>query len=147
MTVYLWFNKYNVDEENNKVMLNVLVSELFAFVLDVRRANQTSGVRIELDEHYLWSRLCRVRTQDGSIPHSDSEEVQSIREEDSSVNAAASTVSLSPRSNSPRSAAELLAAETLKARAGPCKEPPLSRIADPKSLVESSCRNVYTTFL
>jgi len=33
MTIYLWFDKYDVDEENNKVMFNVLVSELFAFVL------------------------------------------------------------------------------------------------------------------
>ena len=34
--------------------------------------------------------MCRARTQDGSIPHSDSEAVQLTREVDSSVNAAAS---------------------------------------------------------
>ena len=33
MTVYLWFDKYDIDEENNKVMFNVLVCELFVFVL------------------------------------------------------------------------------------------------------------------
>jgi len=41
--IYLWLYEYYVDEENNKVMFNKLVGELFAFVLspvrkDVQRA-------------------------------------------------------------------------------------------------------------
>jgi hypothetical protein len=97
MTVYLWFNKYDIDEENDKVMFNVLVSKLFAFVL--KRCQdlliKKGWVHIELDGRCLWSRLCRARTQDESIPHTDSEVGQSTREEDSLVNAAASTLSLS----------------------------------------------------
>ena len=35
--IYLWLYEYYVDEENNKVMFNILVSKLFAFVLSLVR--------------------------------------------------------------------------------------------------------------
>jgi len=39
MAVYLRFYEYYVDEENDKVMFNVLVCELFAFVLNSVRVD------------------------------------------------------------------------------------------------------------
>ena len=44
MTVYLWFDKYDIDEENDKVMFNVLVSKLFAFVL--KRCQDAQSKRV-----------------------------------------------------------------------------------------------------
>jgi hypothetical protein len=118
MTVYLWFDKYDIDEENDKVMFNVLVSKLFAFVLKGCKdlLIRKGWLHIELDGRCLWSRLCRARTQDGSIPHSDSEAVQLTREVDSSVNATAST--LSPRSTA-SNRRDLRPKQTTTARAGP----------------------------
>lgn len=52
----------------------------------------TGGLRIESSGHCLWNILCRARTRDGSIPHSDNEGGQSKRGEDSLVNAVASTL-------------------------------------------------------
>ena len=91
MTVYLRFDQNDVDEENDKVMLNVLVSELLAFVLLWSEGVENERLRIELDGHCLSSRLYRETTRDGSIRHSDNEAIHSTQEEDSLANVAAST--------------------------------------------------------
>ena len=55
MAIHLRLYKNDIYEENNKVMLNILVGELFAFILEVSLA-EIRGLRIELDVRYPSSR-------------------------------------------------------------------------------------------
>jgi hypothetical protein len=91
MTIYLWFYEDYVNEKNYKVVFNVFVGELFAFVLEIKKKGISSGwwvVRIELDERCLLSKLCRVRILDESIQRTDIEVAHSTQARDSSVDAA-----------------------------------------------------------
>jgi hypothetical protein len=78
VSVYLWLNEDNVDEQHDKVMFNILVCKLFAFILCQSRP--LTGVHTESDGHCLWSRSYTATIQGESIPHSDNEEKMKERE-------------------------------------------------------------------